>query len=117
MEGNLPTKIETPMGDKFALSLSPLDICLGYFAISCVETETEEDSLDQDSTEAVCFALTALLKDYESIYCYEFEQFYGILKVSVCVSLVSCTYVIPETNVLIVMNECRREWRRIVMKT
>ena len=79
MEGNIPTKLDSRSSDKYALPVSPLDVCLGYFATSCLKP-TEEPDIETD-VEAMSFVLTSLLDDYDSIYCLNFQQLFQLLMV------------------------------------
>lgn len=80
MEGGIPIKLETRSYDKYTLPVSPLDLCLGYFAASCIKVQEEQESEEVD-VEALSFALTSLLDDYDSIYCMEFQELYQLLEV------------------------------------
>jgi hypothetical protein len=80
MDGKIPLRLNPRIEDKFTLSVSPLDICLGHWAIFCLgEVEDVEDELE--GVEAISFALTALLNDYQSIYCLSFQEFSSLFQV------------------------------------
>lgn len=83
MDGNIPLRLNARIEDKFTLSVSPLDICLCYWAKFCLgEIEDVEDELEE--VEAISFALTALLNDYQSIYCHSFQEFSRLFQVRWC---------------------------------
>jgi hypothetical protein len=80
MDGKIPLRLNARIEDKFTLSVSPLDICLGYWAKFCLEeVDVEEEELEE--LEAISFAVTALLNDYESVYCHSFQEFCRLFQV------------------------------------
>ena len=80
MEGDIPIKIGLRSSDKYSLPVSPLDVCLGYFANSCLKCTEHPVNVDTD-IEALSFVLTTLLDEYDSIYCLEFHQLFRMIQV------------------------------------
>ena len=80
MEGDIPIKLDIRYYNKYGLPVSPFDVCVGYFAASCLKCPEDPLNLDTD-IEALSFVLTALLDDYDSIYCLGFHELLSLLDV------------------------------------
>lgn len=80
MEGDIPIRLDIRSFNKYGLPVSPLDVCVGYFAKLCLKCPEDPLNLDTD-IEVLSFVLTALLNDYDSIYCLEFDKLLRLLHV------------------------------------